>query len=137
MDKVVNLISLTGWTYLLVNLQVQLIFDLQGFITSDFTFQLQLLQVIQLFQITDILLILLGKSKGSLVGAFFQILGRNIVALIFMQPESHKLKFAAVVILWAIADINRYLYYLFKNNSITAFLRYNSFLVLYPLGGLA
>ena len=95
------------------------------------------IQVIQLFQITDILLILLGKSKGSLVGAFFQILGRNIVALIFMQPESHKLKFAAVVILWAIADINRYLYYLFKNNSITAFLRYNSFLVLYPLGGLA
>jgi very-long-chain (3R)-3-hydroxyacyl-CoA dehydratase len=41
------------------------------------------------------------------------------------------------LILWSIADINRYLYYIFKNNSITGFLRYNGFLVLYPLGGVA
>lgn len=39
--------------------------------------------------------------------------------------------------IWSIADINRYLYYLFKNNALTAFLRYNSFLVLYPIGGFA
>jgi very-long-chain (3R)-3-hydroxyacyl-CoA dehydratase len=32
------------------------------------------------------------------------------------------------------ADVNRYLYYLFKNNSITGLLRYNSFLLLYPIG---
>lgn len=31
------------------------------------------------------------------------------------------------------ADTNRYMYYLFKNE-LTGFLRYNAFLVLYPLG---
>jgi len=39
-----------------------------------------------------------------------------------------------MVVFWSIADINRYLYYLYKDNAITSFLRYNSFLVLYPLG---
>jgi very-long-chain (3R)-3-hydroxyacyl-CoA dehydratase len=47
------------------------------------------------------------------------------------------LVFAGVVIVWSIADVNRYLYYLYKSNPITGFLRYNSFLILYPLGAVA
>jgi very-long-chain (3R)-3-hydroxyacyl-CoA dehydratase len=90
---------------------------------------------VQLFQVLDLVLILLGKSKGSIVGAFFQILGRNLVSLLIANPDSDQLRFATVVIIWSMADVNRYLYYLFKDNLLTGMLRYNSFLLLYPLGG--
>ena len=92
------------------------------------------LRFIQTFQLMDIILILIGKSKGSIMGAFFQILGRLIVAWGFVEPNSNKLRFATVAIIWALADCNRYLYYLFKNHPLTAALRYNSFIVLYPIG---
>lgn len=134
MDKAVNVASLAVWSYLLISVGVPLFADRNAFLGSDITTLVYILRGVQLFQICDILLILLGKSKGSIVGAFFQILGRNIVALAFISPESHRLRFAAVVIFWAIADVNRYLYYIFKNNLLTGFLRYNSFIVLYPLG---
>jgi hypothetical protein len=39
-----------------------------------------------------------------------------------------------VAITWSLADINRYLYYLFKDNPLTGMLRYNSFILLYPFG---
>ena len=82
----------------------------------------------------DIVLILIGKSKGSILGAFFQILGRMVVAWGFAETTSNPLRFATVAIVWALADCNRYLYYLFKNHPLTAALRYNSFIFLYPIG---
>ena len=81
----------------------------------------------------DIVLILVGMSKGSILGSIAQITGRLIVALYFLTPETDKLSFALMAIIWSIADINRYLYYITKNN-ITSFLRYNSFIILYPVG---
>ena len=134
MDKIVNILNLTGWAFLLVDLEIQLIFNLQDFLLQELSFPLLILRIVQLFQIFDILLVLLGKSKGSIVASFFQILGRGFVCFVFMEPDSDRLKFAAVAILWSIADVNRYLYYLFKDNAITSFLRYNSFIVLYPVG---
>jgi very-long-chain (3R)-3-hydroxyacyl-CoA dehydratase len=134
MDKVVNIVSLAGWSYLLLTVGLQVFLDRDAYLASDISTDVTILRGIQLFQIVDILLILIGKSKGSIAGAFFQILGRNIVTLIFITAESHRIRFATVVIIWAIADINRYLYYLFKENIITGFLRYNSFIVLYPIG---
>lgn len=44
------------------------------------------------------------------------------------------MKFATVAVIWSLADCNRYLYYLFKNHPLTAALRYNSFILLYPIG---
>jgi hypothetical protein len=92
------------------------------------------LRFIQTFQVMDIVLILAGKSKGSILGAFFQIVGRLVVAWGFAEPTSSSLRFATVAIIWALADCNRYLYYLFKNHPLTAALRYNSFIALYPIG---
>lgn len=129
-----NIISLGGWSYLLFAVGLQLFLDRDTFVQSDISCDVYVLRGIQLFQIIEIILILIGKSKGSIAGSFFQILGRNIVAQIFISPESNRLRFATVVIIWAMADINRYLYYLFKTNPLTGFLRYNSFIVLYPIG---
>lgn len=103
---------------------------------SDISLSLNILRAVQLLQITDIVMMLMGKSKGNIVASFFQILGRNFVTLFVMEEGTDRIYFAAVVIIWSIADANRYLYYLYKNSDITGFLRYNSFLVLYPLGGI-
>ena len=134
MDKVVNVVSLVGWSYLVLGIGLQLFLDRDSYLQSDISKDLLVLRALQLFQAIEIVLILLGKSKGSIVGAFFQILGRNIVTLIYMTNESDRLRFATVAIIWGMADINRYLYSLFKNNQLTGFLRYNSFLILYPVG---
>ena len=86
MDKVVNLINLTGWVFLLVDLEIQYVFNLQDFLSSDINFLVLTLRCVQLLQIFDMVLILLGKSKGNLVASFFQILGRLIVCMVFVQP---------------------------------------------------
>lgn len=134
MDKIVNIINLAGWLYLQFHVGIHLFVDPQSFATSDITFDVNLLRFIQTFQIMDIILIIIGLSKGSIVGAFFQILGRLVVAWGFIEPETNNSNFAIVVIIWALADTNRYLYYLFKNHPLTSLLRYNSFLILYPIG---
>jgi very-long-chain (3R)-3-hydroxyacyl-CoA dehydratase len=134
MEKVVNVISLAGWSYLLLGIGMQLFADRDAYLQSDISSDLCVLRWVQAFQAIEIVLILIGKSKGSVVGAFFQILGRNILTLAFMSAETDRLRFATVVIIWSMADINRYLYYLFKDNLLTGFLRYNSFLLLYPAG---
>jgi very-long-chain (3R)-3-hydroxyacyl-CoA dehydratase len=134
MDKVINLVNLVGWTYLLVHIEIELVFNVRSYLESDITISLTVLRAMQLFQILDIVLLLMGKAKGNLFAAFFQILGRNIVTLYVMEPESGRIQYAGVVIVWSIAEVNRYLYYLFKDTPITGYLRYNAFLLLYPLG---
>jgi len=79
----------------------------------------------------------MGKAKGNLIAAFFQILGRNLVTLFVIEEDTGRLVYAFVVIVWSIAEVNRYLYYIYKDSPITGFLRYNGFLILYPLGGVA
>ena len=119
---------------LLFHVGGSLFLDPHGFRQADLTFDIYFLRFIQLFQVIDLLFVILGWSKGTIVGGFFQILGRNIVALYFMTPEVDNLKLAWVMVIWSMAEVNRYLYYTFKTNPITGFLRYNSFMVLYPVG---
>lgn len=134
MDKIFNGVNLAGWLFLQFHVGSQLFLDRNSFLESSISLDVTVLKAVQLFQLMDILLIILGKSKGSIFGAFFQLLGRLAVALYFVEEDSDRLRFAMVVICWSLADINRYLYYLFKNNPLTGMLRYNSFIILYPLG---
>jgi very-long-chain (3R)-3-hydroxyacyl-CoA dehydratase len=86
MDKAVNLISLAGWTYLLVNIEFELIFNRDQFMDIDISTTLLILRAVQLFQVFDIILVLLGISKGNVIASFFQILGRNVVTFFLMEP---------------------------------------------------
>ena len=86
MEKVINLINFVGWSFLLFHVSIHLFIDPLSFKTADITIDVYTLAAIQLFQILDIVLILMGKSKGSLVGSFFQILGRLTVALFYISP---------------------------------------------------
>lgn len=79
-------------------------------------------------------MILIGKSKGSLFAVFSQVFGRLYVAWMYLEPETDPRFFAIIAIAWSVADVNRYLYYLFNQNKIAILLRYNLFIVLYPVG---
>jgi hypothetical protein len=63
---------------------IPLFWDPLAYTTVDISLDVLVLQLVQTFQIFDIILILIGKSKGSITGAFFQILGRMAVAWFFM-----------------------------------------------------
>jgi hypothetical protein len=50
-----------------------------------------------------------------------------------MENTSSPLRVVAVLIPWSLAEVNRYVYYLSKI-PITTWLRYNAFIILYPIG---
>lgn len=56
-----------------------------------------------------------------------------VVVYYFMEVSSSPFRVIGVLIPWSLAEVNRYSYYLFKN-PITTWLRYNAFIILYPLG---
>ena len=90
-------------------------------------------RIFQTLQCLDILFVLFKINHGSLAGTLAQQVGRMVVVHYFMSIESSPMKVAAVLIPWSLAEVNRYTYYLSKNN-LTTWLRYNAFIVLYPLG---
>lgn len=144
MVRAINFINLLGWMALLllsgwhvfsaaITRYDVLYTTVHPIHKLDISLEVLILQAIQTFQIVDVLLILLGKSKGSLLGAIAQITGRLIVTWGFVSADTNRISFFLMVIMWSIADSNRYMYYLFKSD-LTAGLRYNLFLVLYPAG---
>jgi hypothetical protein len=81
----------------------------------------------------EILYVLAGVTKGSLLPTLLQFLGRIVVALFYFRPHVPALLSILVLLPWAIADLVRYAFYLRRGKIIT-FLRYNLFIVLYPIG---
>ena len=134
MQKVVNLINFTGWSFILFHVSLQLLIDPIAWKTADISLDVFILKLLQTFAgLSELILILLRVSKGNLIASFFQNLGRLSVALYYTSNETDRLSFAIMVIMWSISDANRSLFYLFKS-PITALMRYNMFIVLYPVG---
>ena len=129
-----NLINFTGWSFLLFHVGSQLLIDPIAWKTADISLDVFILKVIQTFAgLSELIFILLHISKGNLIASFFQNLGRLSVALYYTSNETDRLSFAIMVIMWSTSEANRSLFYLFKS-PITAFMRYNFFIVLYPVG---
>lgn len=136
LTKLHNGLALLGWLTVQALSTSLLMADSEAMkadTAERFAVPIMVCQIIQVLQILDIVFILLGTSKGSIVGASAQIAGRLLVALLYMSPAIAPVPIANVLIAWSLADTNRYLYYLFKN-PLTTWLRYNGFLVLYPVG---
>jgi len=81
----------------------------------------------QLLQATDFM------SKGKLLPKVLQWLGRNGVAWFILPLTSNLLLPMALIMMWAFGDIIRYRYYL-NPGYLEGVLRYNVFIVLYPVG---
>lgn len=133
MNRTINIVNLLGWSAVLFTVGFKLSSDPINYKHSDITAEVYLLKAVQLFMVVDIILVLLGWTKGSLLGALAQISGRLVVAMYVLTPQTDQLSFALMAIIWSMADVNRYLYYVVKN-PLTTFLRYNSFIILYPIG---
>ncbi|CAK73254.1 unnamed protein product (macronuclear) [Paramecium tetraurelia] len=93
-----------------------------------------LVQVMQISQTYDLISNIVGLTSGSLISNILQLGGRLVVALLFMYEGVCFCCLINAVIAWSLAEIIRFSYYLFKNNSLFKTLRYNAFMVLYPIG---
>lgn len=85
MGGIINTINILGWSSVLGLIAYKFFNNPFLFFNEDITLEVDLVTFIQTFQILDILLILIGKSKGSLFGSIAQITGRLVVAWIFLE----------------------------------------------------
>lgn len=83
-SNIINVVNILGWSAIIVMIVIIFVLNPILYFTKDFSNVVYLAKIVQTFQIIDILLVLLGKSKGSLIGSIAQITGRLIVALIFL-----------------------------------------------------
>ena len=133
MGNFINALNIIGWSTILCLVYHKFFSEPNYFYRSDITLEVGLVALVQTFQLLDILLILIGKSKGSLIGTMTQQLGRLVVVCYFLEAETNRFYFALMITMWSIAEITRYLYYILKNETMT-FLRYHLFIILYPVG---
>jgi hypothetical protein len=78
--QAVNAINVLGWGAVIFLVASKFLINPTLFFNQDLSFEIKLVKYIQAFQVLDIVLILAGKSKGSLFGSIAQITGRLIVA---------------------------------------------------------
>jgi len=101
-------------------------------------------EVAQSLQSFDLLFAFLGWTKTSLVAGFFQISSRLFIVFTAVQicPD-HSMWLFLTFLAWATIEVIRYPFYFFKSfdgdepsilSRILGHLRYNAFLIVYPLG---
>lgn len=91
---------------------------------------------IQTFMFLDIVHAILKLSSGNVFATCLQVASRIYVvwAIVRYQPGPNIWNYCMYAA-WSIAEIIRYQYYIHKSNhGILLFLRYNAFIILYPIG---
>ncbi|TBU05287.1 protein tyrosine phosphatase-like protein [Hamiltosporidium tvaerminnensis] len=88
----------------------------------------------QCFFILEILNIKMGKSNSTILPTFLQLLSRIfIIGIICYLNKLYNKMLILMCVCWYISDLIRYLFYLTRNSFIRK-VRYNAFIVLYPVG---
>jgi very-long-chain (3R)-3-hydroxyacyl-CoA dehydratase len=132
--KLATIIQTLGWILLFGLTLLLVVYELQGIPTASLKLCiLQNLKIFQSFQAIEILFSLFGLVGGSAVFSLMQIIGRLMIVFCFIDLEMQSNIYWNIVLCWSLADIIRNLFYLCKN-SFTGFLRYNCFILLYPIG---
>ncbi|KAK5583026.1 hypothetical protein RB653_004616 [Dictyostelium firmibasis] len=135
-----NSIQTVGWYYVIF-LMVWRSLNL-GFLPSLQTTYISLGSTVcflQLLAFLEILHVLLGFTKSSLIPTLSQVFGRNhvlLVALAYTPEVQQHWGVWLMFFIWGVSELIRFPYYLYGNNSpkLLTWLRYNAFIVLYPLG---
>ena len=103
------------------------------------------LKVAQSLQLLDVLFALFGITQNSLPTVFAQIASRYVI-LYVMLPHVEKGHYSIFLacMCWSITEVTRFTFYALKNSgmdmgtnllaSIVGHARYNTFIILYPLG---
>ena len=154
-----NLTQFIGWIFVLLKVFNLLFFKWDNsvdFLKASYRdtgfFVLMLQQLAQ----AELVFAAVGILKTPISNIFMQLLARNIVVLFIVQyTDSEKILNSPAIFIytvaWALADAPRYLWLIIKSfnscgprckkrlSSLFSFLtyiRYTSFILLYPLGGL-
>ena len=91
--------------------------------------------VIQSVMLMDIVHALLNIVKGSPIATIMQISSRLFVVWWILPNQKQFSIFNYIMFTaWSLAEVIRYLYYSHKGSKMLQFLRYNAFLILYPMG---
>ena len=132
----VNLFQFFGWTLTLNLILVHLFLKLSNNSNSDKILEVAILiaKITQTFGGLEILLALLKISSSSVFTTFTQFLSRMTVIFVFLSNNDTTSTICFFLIPWSIADSTRSLYYVYKDSRLLGKLRYNLFLILYPIG---
>ncbi|GAM28543.1 hypothetical protein SAMD00019534_117190 [Acytostelium subglobosum LB1] len=96
---------------------------------------------LQVFAFLEILHVVLGIVKSSLAPTLAQVLGRNhvlLVGLLYCPTVQFHWGVPLMVFFWGISELIRFPYYIAQAYNecppFLTWLRYNAFIVLYPIG---
>jgi very-long-chain (3R)-3-hydroxyacyl-CoA dehydratase len=132
-----NLFQFFGWAVVLNLIVVFIFLKFTNHETAPKVYNLLIIAVklIQTLQITDIIFSLLGMSGSSLFSSLAQVVGRLVTAHLFLNYNQEDWCIVFVFLVpWSLADTVRSIYYVHKESKILGHLRYNMFIVLYPIG---
>lgn len=140
--KAYNLLSAFGWFTILCSVFILFPFTKQP---NFFWSTRNWVTIVQTGAILEIIHSLLGFVKSPILTTVMQVSSRLLVVIGIFQfiPEStmcQSMVYLTLLMAWSITEIVRYLYYYFslvnKNQVpyILQWLRYNMFIVLYPMG---
>ncbi|OHT04104.1 Very-long-chain (3R)-3-hydroxyacyl-[acyl-carrier protein] dehydratase PASTICCINO 2 [Tritrichomonas foetus] len=92
--------------------------------------------IVQTIMLLDIIHAVLKIVRGNIFATILQVLSRiYVVWMILPSQESPNLFNYLMFTAWSFAEIIRYQYYNHKNaKGVLLFLRYNAFIILYPIG---
>ncbi len=117
-STIINLLQIFLW----LRLFLSLLYDPSIYIFKQTIF----------LSLIDILLVLIKISKGNLLITTMQVSSRLLITFCFV--EEMNIYSNSLAIVWALSEFVRYPYYIFPNSKILKWLRYNSFIILYPIG---
>lgn len=92
------------------------------------------LKITQTIQIFEVVLAALKLGGSSVLTTSVQILSRLLVIYIFLYKDTPLINLVLFLIPWCIADSTRALFYVQKDTKLLGLLRYNLFIVMYPVG---
>ncbi|XP_044758014.1 very-long-chain (3R)-3-hydroxyacyl-CoA dehydratase [Coccinella septempunctata] len=136
-----NFFMYLGFLYIWVVLMMKFLKDGTDFFPKAYEHVSTVFYIMQTMQLVEIAHPILGLMKGGIIAPFIQVGGRVFVLFLMIGGEPKVQTEPIVFILflaWSSIEIIRYPYYISqlfeKNNKLLTWLRYNAWIILYPVG---
>lgn len=126
-----SILQFLGWTYILYEI-LKYTFNYHD--ARSLNKALLALRIVQSLQIFDVIFAFLNMTKANKFASFIQVVSRIINTFWLYHDTTPRTIILLTLYPWSISDMIRSLYYLLKDYYFIQFLRYNLFLILYPLG---
>ncbi|XP_027322403.3 very-long-chain (3R)-3-hydroxyacyl-CoA dehydratase 3 [Anas platyrhynchos] len=139
-----NLVQFLGFSWIFVNMTVRLfILGKDSFYDTFHTIS-DMMYFCQTLALMEVVNALIGLVRSPLIPAIIQVFGRNFILFVVLgslEEMQSKAVVFFVFYFWSIIELFRYPYYMLSCIGIEwkplTWLRYTTWIPLYPLGGLA